>query len=157
MTFFLLLLCYDYLLQNMFFFCYDLLPYFKHISILFISLPQNHSMLVTLTQFPVAQRAWCKIVSASNEHKRLSEHNNQLQSHPASLSFVFIIITVTWTLIIWLLSFDTATTTIFCINMITGISISNLKDVLDDEWVDVLGDLVEQQEVSKSLKATIYG
>jgi len=30
-----------------------------------------------------------------------------------------------------------------------------LKDVLDDEWVDVLGDLVEQQEVSQSLKGTV--
>ena len=30
----------------------------------------------------------------------------------------------------------------------------HLKDVLDDEWVDVLGDLVEQQEVSQSLKGT---
>ena len=139
--------------------CFFSVMIFSHLSSTFPSylyLPQNHSMLVTLTQFPVAQCAWCKIVSASNEHKRLSEHNNQ-QSHPASLSFVFIIITVTWTLIIWLLSFDTATTTIFCINMITGISISNLKDVLDDEWVDVLGDLVEQKEVSKSLNATILG
>ena len=44
--------------------------------------------------------------------------------------------------------------TILRINMIKGISISNLKDVLDDEWVDVLGDLVEQKEVSKSLNAT---
>jgi len=30
-----------------------------------------------------------------------------------------------------------------------------LKDVLDDEGVDVLGDLIKQQEVSKSLKATV--
>merc|ERR1711970_1169386 len=30
-----------------------------------------------------------------------------------------------------------------------------LKDVLDDEWVDVLGDLVEQQEVAESLKGTV--
>jgi len=30
-----------------------------------------------------------------------------------------------------------------------------LKDVLDDEWVDILGDLVEQQEVSQSLKGTV--
>jgi len=30
-----------------------------------------------------------------------------------------------------------------------------LKDVLYDEWVDILGDLIEQQEVSKSLKATM--
>jgi len=30
-----------------------------------------------------------------------------------------------------------------------------LKDVLDDEWVDVLGDLVEQEEVSQPLKGTV--
>ena len=32
----------------------------------------------------------------------------------------------------------------------------HLKDVLYDEWVDILGDLIEQQEVSKSLKATAH-
>jgi len=30
-----------------------------------------------------------------------------------------------------------------------------LKDVLDDEGVDILGDLIKQQEVSKSLEATV--